>query len=536
MPNLLSEVEYIDGDSRYTSTIYDQSAHDKISVINNNISALQTNVDAILSTIDHYNYVNALDAGVVPMNDTESVRTSNTSIVNNLLAQGKFVYFPDNGYFFNDTIVINKHAGIIGQSMDGVVFNTSTLGDCIRVDIDAQSPDLQEQTWISFVLKNFRIYCDQYPNSNGAGIRLRNVTWEVTANQDLTRYIEIRGNGYALEIRNSVCENIHISGFKNGLESGLYISYGYFNNFFIDSCTEYGVYNKCSDTIYTNFVITFCYNGFYEQCEENKFCNICIKQNGRRYEFDAAHPVGGSIGLHCVGSRQDTFTNLELQENGATGGVIDTCHDMMLIGVIVDANGFNPANFGTNDTGLNLVNGCYNIFGDVTATNKNGPSYTQRLGLFVQDSCTGISLRYQESNQRMKVYQLDGRRTIGSLNNTFLNRVNTIVSEDFVASPHAFATYDGHNINVDIQGYYSIAKAANTTLFQWGGIFGENINPVSNNYYNSGRINVMLINATDGTFIKAHINDVQELVCDEAIPAAKQIALNITLAVWLNFD
>lgn len=536
MSNLLSELEMIDGDSKYYATIFDESAHNKVDNVITRTDVLDTKVANIETTLSNANYVNAIDAGIVPMNATESVRTSNTSILNNLLSQGKFVYFPNNGYFFNDTIHLNKHCGIVGQSMDGVVFNTNTLNDGILVDIDAQG-EIYDGVWNTFVLKDFHIFCDAYPNSNGAGIRLRNYTWEVTANQDLARYIEIKGNGYALEIRNSVCQNLHINGFKNGFESGWYISYGYFNNFFVDTCTEYGVYNKCSDTIYTNFVITFCYHGFYEQCEENKFCNICIKQNGRRYEFDNAHPVGGSIGLHCVGSRQDTFCNLELQENGATGGVIDRCHDMIFSNVVVDANGFNPLNRDTADSGINFANECYNIFGNITATNKNTPDNTQRLGMFVADACHDMFIKYQESNQRLKIYQLDSRRTIGSLTNTFLDKVNTLVSADFVPATHAIVRYDGHNITLDIQGYYSVAKEANTTLFQWGGVFGTGVNPaVSTGYYLSGNVNVMITNFTDGTFIKAHIREVQELICDEAIPAGKQLALSITFPVWLNFD
>ena len=504
------------------------------------ISELQTEINNMKQYIG--GAVNAVEAGVVPTLSDATTMTENARIINSLLQNGKVVYFPNGHYFVNDTLLINKKSGIIGESMGGTVIHSNTAGNGILVDIDVLGAhsEIIDHAYYLFILQNFSLFCAAYPNNTAAGIRFRNYTYEVTANFDSNTYRSLKGDDYAAEFRNSMCDHIYISGFKNGIESGYYLAYGLFTNMFIETCTEYGIYNKFSDSIYDNITITYCYNGLFEMCEENKFSNIGVKMCGYRHEYDASHAITSSVGVTVNNSKRDMFSNLEIQECYANGMIINNGSYLIEIAnAVLDNNGFNSASSGVTDIGLQILNGSHDIVGTIVADNKNATP-TQRLGLYVADNCYNNQLLYTERNQISAVRTIhDARRTVAALSGTFRDDVISLGVNNrmpnFTPQPRAIACYDGHNLTLDIHGYYDgVSKSPSDVIANWTDIFGSEV-PSSGMSYLSGWTECIIYNTTDGTTIKAHILDAKTLVTDEAIPANKQISLTITVPVWLNY-
>ena len=456
--------------------------------------------------------------------------TANTALINSLLQQSKIIYLPKGDYYVNDTIVINKQSGIIGERMRGSNIICKHNNDGIRVDIDVLGvhSDIIDGVYYTFTLQNFALFCFNYPNSNGAAIHFRNYTYEVDANFDAATYAALKGDSYAAEFRNCICDHIYISEFRNGIEAGHFLAYLLLTNMFIETCTYWGVHNSASDSTFSNITITYCYNGLFNNAEENKYTDLAIKMCGYRYSYNG-YPLTSAIGLNMYQTKQNTISNCEVQECYANGAIIEQCHDMLLSGIIVDANGFDP-NSGTSDLGIQFVNGCYNIIGDITATDKNNPA-TQRMGMYVSDDCHDMQIRYQENNQQSKIQQIVSKRIPAAIATTFCDKVINLTGPNFVADPVAIARFDGKMLTLDIHGYYNATQASGTDLFNWAAIF--DVIP-SGTYANNTFKYVAMYNATDGTFIKCSILN-NKLKCEEEIVGGKSLNLNISIPVWLTY-
>lgn len=347
-----------------------------------NIDINQKTVDEITKYGTVYTNANAL--GVKP-ND-ENAAKSNSEIVNNALESGKYLYFPSGTYYFADTLHVVNNSGLIGENLFSSKFIfSSSIG--VEVDLD-YDPNNKIGVFTICKVTDLGIFSS---GSGTKGLYINNRFFTETCNSDHALYAQLKGDSYALELRNSPIENLYISGFVNCFDSSFFIAVGTFRNMFISDATGIGFNNLISDSNFENIFITYCNSGFKTQSESNKFNNFKIFMNGRT-------PTGGNSGrpgAEFYTEKHSFFTNFEVQENYSGGVYISYCNNIIL-DIIADANCFKSR----SGVGVEFAH-CDYVSGRIIALNKNSEK-TQQRGIYITD-CTDINIDYSESEQKINI-------------------------------------------------------------------------------------------------------------------------------------
>ena len=468
-------------------------------------------------------YVSALGAGI-KAND-QSAAAQNTSTLQQLLDAGHTVYFPSGTYYMSDTLYMKRGCGIIGENMRDTAIIWITASDGIIYDLEYKAPNTYDDIYFTIRIESLALYGVGATNGAGSGIYIRNKTWMITANQNHEEYRKIKGDSYALECRNSVIRDIIVSGWAIGINSSLYIAYVSIINAFMDTC-DLGIDAKFSDSELCNIVVTFCYNGVLCETEANKWCNLAIKMNGWRASYDASHTITGSIALHLYHAKRELFCNTEVQESYANGVVVEqTSNNIVFSGLLLDANGFKvPAGSETNNIGIQILGGCYNIRGTIIATNKNDVK-CQRVGIYVSPDCGNIDLQYAEYEQQISAWTL-GRNTCRSITTAKINNITKLTATNFTNGADAsYASFDGRHLHIAIHGYF-IANVPTDTKFSVAPAFGDI--PFADLPGNVFR-DMYLYNSTDNTLMPAcYDNTTASVIIKAPVVTGKQINCEIT--------
>ena len=486
-----------------------QAREDADTQLQNSINQMQT-------------YVSAPGAGI-KAND-QSAAAKNTSTLQALLDDGKTVFFPSGTYYMSSAVYMRRGCGIVGENMRDTSLIWTTASDGIIYDLEYKAPDTYDDIYFTIRIESLALYGVGTTKGAGSGIYIRNKTWMVTADQNPDEYSKIKGDSYALECRNSVIRDIIVSGWSIGINSSYYIAYVSIINAFVDTC-DLGIDAKFSDSELCNIVVTFCYNGVLCESEANKWCNLAIKMNGWRASYDASHAITGSIGLHLYNAKRELFCNTEVQENYANGVVVEqTSNNIVFSGLLLDANGFKvPVGTTTNNIGIQLLGGCYNIRGTIIATNKNDVK-CQRAGIYVADDCGNIDFQYAEYNQQISAWTL-GRNTCRSITTAKINNIAKLTTTHFTNGADAsFASFDGRYLHIAIHGYFS-ANVNSGINFSVAPAFGDI--PFANLPGNVYR-DIYLYNSTDNALVHAHYDNSAYIILDEPVVTGKQINCEIT--------
>ena len=487
-----------------------QAREDADTQLQNSINQMQT-------------YVSAPGAGI-KAND-QSAAAKNTSTLQALLDDGKTVFFPSGTYYMSSAVYMRRGCGIVGENMRDTSLIWTTASDGIIYDLEYKAPDTYDDIYFTIRIESLALYSVGATNGAGSGIYIRNKTWMVTADQNHDEYSKIKGDSYALECRNSVIRDIIVSGWSIGINSSYYIAYVSIINAFVDTC-DLGIDAKFSDSELCNIVVTFCYNGVLCEAEANKWCNLAIKMNGWRASYDASHAITGSKGLHLYHAKRELFCNTEVQESYANGVVVEqTSNNIVFSGLLLDANGFKvPVGATTNNIGIQLLGGCYNIRGTIIATNKNDVK-CQRAGIYVTDDCGNIDFQYAEYDQQISAWTL-GRNTCRSITTAKINNIAKLTTTHFTNGADAsFASFDGRYLHIAIHGYFS-ANVDSGINFSVVPAFGDI--PFANLPGNVYR-DIYLYNSTDNALVPAHYdNNRAYIILDAPVATGKQINCEIT--------
>ena len=468
-------------------------------------------------------YVSALGAGI-KAND-QSAAAQNTSTLQQLLDAGHTVFFPSGTYYMSDTLYMKRGCGIVGENMRDTAIIWITASDGIIYDLEYKAPNTYDDIYFTIRIESLALYGVGATNGAGSGIYIRNKTWMITTNQNHEEYRKIKGDSYALECRNSVIRDIIVSGWSIGINSSLYIAYVSIINAFVDTC-DLGIDAKFSDSELCNIVVTFCYKGVLCETEANKWCNLAIKMNGWRASYDATHTITGSIALHLYHAKRELFCNTEVQESYANGVVVEqTSNNIVFSGLLLDANGFKvPAGSETNNIGIQILGGCYNIRGSILATNKNDVK-CQRVGIYVSPDCGNIDFQYAEYEQQISAWTL-GRTTCRSITTAKINNITKLTATNFTNGADAsYASFDGRHLHIAIHGYF-IADVPTDTKFSVAPAFGDiPFADLPGNVYR----NMYLYNSTDNALVPAYYdNSTASVIIKVPVATGKQINCEIT--------
>ena len=487
-----------------------QAREDADTQLQNSINQMQT-------------YVSAPGAGI-KAND-QSAAAKNTSTLQALLDDGKTVFFPSGTYYMSSSVYMRRGCGIVGENMRDTSLIWTTASDGIIYDLEYKAPDTYDDIYFAIRIESLALYGVGATNGAGSGIYIRNKTWMVTANQNHEEYRKIKGDSYALECRNSVIRDIIVSGWSIGINSSYYIAYVSIINAFVDTC-DLGIDAKFSDSELCNIVVTFCYNGVLCETEANKWCNLAIKMNGWRASYDASHTITGSIALHLYHAKRELFCNTEVQESYANGVVVEqTSNNIVFSGLLLDANGFKvPVGATTNNIGIQLLGGCYNIRGTIIATNKNDVK-CQRVGIYVTNDCGNIDFQYAEYDQQISAWTL-GRNTCRSITTAKINNITKLAATNFTNGADAnYASFDGRHLHIAIHGYF-IADVPTDTKFSVAPAFGDiPFADLPGNVYRD----MYLYNSTDNALVPAcYDNTTASVIIKAPVATGKQINCEIT--------
>ena len=468
-------------------------------------------------------YVSALGAGI-KAND-QSAAAQNTSKLQQLLDAGHTVYFPSGTYYMSDTLYMKRGCGIVGENMRDTAIIWITASDGIIYDLEYKAPNTYDDIYFTIRIESLSLYGVGATNGAGSGIYIRNKTWMITTNQNHEEYRKIKGDSYALECRNSIIRDIIVSGWSIGINSSLYIAYVSIINAFVDTC-DLGIDAKFSDSELCNIVVTFCYKGVLCETEANKWCNLAIKMNGWRASYDASHTITGSIALHLYHAKRELFCNTEVQESYANGVVVEqTSNNIVFSGLLLDANGFKvPAGSETNNIGIQILGGCYNIRGSILATNKNDVK-CQRVGIYVSPDCGNIDLQYAEYEQQISAWTL-GRNTCRSITTAKINNITKLTATNFTNGADAsYASFDGRHLHIAIHGYF-IANVPADTKISVAPAFGDiPFADLPGNVYRD----MYLYNSTDNALVPAYYdNTTASVIIKAPVATGKQINCEIT--------
>lgn len=468
-------------------------------------------------------YVSAPGAGI-KAND-QSAAATNTSTLQALLDAGKTVFFPSGTYYMTAAVYMRRGCGIVGENMRDTSLVWIAASNGIIYDLEYKAPHTYDDIYFTIRIESLALYGVGATNGAGSGIYIRNKTWMDTANQNHEEYRKIKGDSYALESRNSVIRDIIVSGWLIGINSSYYIAYVSIINAFIDTC-DLGIDAKFSDSELCNIVVTFCYNGVLCETEANKWCNLAIKMNGWRAAYDSMHTITGSKGLHLYGAKRELFCNTEVQECYANGVIVENkSNNIVFSGLLLDANGFKiPTGTEANNTGIQILNGCYNIRGTILATNKNTVK-SQRAGIYVSDDCGNIDFQYAEYDQQISAWTL-GRNTCRSITTAKINNIIKLTTTNFTNGADAsFASFDGRQLHIAIHGYFSV-DAPTDTKFSVAPAFGDI--PFANLPGNVYR-DIYLYNSSDNALVPAsYDNTTASVVIKTPVTNGKQINCELT--------
>ena len=468
-------------------------------------------------------YISAPGAGIKA--DDQSAAAQNTLTLQTLLDAGHTVYFPSGTYYMSAALYMKRGCGIVGENMRDTALVWITASNGIMYDLEYKAPHTYDDIYFTIRIESLALYGVGATHGAGSGIYIRNKTWMDTANQNHEEYRKIKGDSYALECRNSVIRDIIVSGWQIGINSSYYIAYVSIINAFIDTC-DLGIDAKFSDSALCNIVVTFCYNGVLCETEANKWCNLAIKMNGWRESYDGTHTITGSSGLHLYGAKRELFCNTEVQECYANGVIVEnTSNNIVFSGLLLDANGFKvPVGTEANNTGIQILNGCYNIRGTILATNKNTVK-SQRTGIYVSNDCGNIDFQYAEYDQQISAWTL-GRNTCRSITTAKINNITKLTASNFTNGADAsFASFDGRHLHIAIHGYFTADAPANTK-FSVASAFGDI--PFANLPGNVYR-DMYLYNSTDNALVPAsYDNTTASVVIKTPVTNGKQINCEIT--------
>lgn len=468
-------------------------------------------------------YISAPGAGIKA--DDKSAAAQNTSTLQTLLDAGHTVYFPSGTYYMSEALYMKRGCGIVGENMRDTALVWITASNGIIYDLEYKAPHTYDNIYFTIRIESLALYGVGATNGAGSGIYIRNKTWMVTANQNHEEYRKIKGDSYALECRNSVIRDVIVSGWAIGINSSLYIAYVSIINAFVDTC-DLGIDAKFSDSELCNIVVTFCYNGVLCETEANKWCNLAIKMNGWRVSYDSTHKLTESKGLHLYGAKRELFCNTEVQECYANGVIVENIsNNIVFSGLLLDANGFKiPTGAETNNIGIQILGGCYNIRGTILATNKNTEK-SQRTGIYVSNDCGNIDFQYAEYDQQISAWTL-GRNTCRSITTAKLNNITKLTAANFTNGVEAsFASFDGRHLHVAIHGYFT-ADAPENTKFSVASAFGDMpFASLPGNVYRD----IYLYNSTDNALVPAvYDNTTASVVIKNTVTNGKQINCELT--------
>lgn len=345
-----------------------------------NIDINQATVDMITKYGTVYTNANSLG---VKANDPSSAK-ANSDIINDALKTGHYLYFPTGAYYVSETLVIVNGSGIIGENMfSSRLISSANVGVEIRLDYDKTKAD--NTTICRF--SDIGLIGQNYPTT---GLYINNYFFTVTCGGNHNLYAQLKGNSYALELRNSPIENLYISSFDKCVDSTFYLAVMTFRNMFIYDATSIGFNNLTSDSMFNDIAITYCAVGLRTCTESNKFNNVKIYMNGRDSAASTNNP-----GVLIENEKHSSFSNFEVQEN-FKGGVYMKNSQYILMDCIVDANCFHTS----TGVGFEMID-CNYITGSIIALNKNSAK-TQQHGIFITN-CTNININYSENEQLVPI-------------------------------------------------------------------------------------------------------------------------------------
>lgn len=266
--------------------------------------------------------------------------------------------------------------------------------------------------------------------------------------------------------------NIHNIEIRSIGGTGFYCYPGtwiyYLSKFRIRFCTGYGAHIGSTDNMYDSFDLTANGKaGLYVTGSNNRFSNMKIIFNGRG-PYTAGKFYGNgtdlnSAGVYCGNGTRNTFVNIESQENYGHGFVFDGAKDADIVGCLADKNGYTAlAPDGTSVTGTVSAIGFYffnsaaRLTGMIKATNFNTGLVSQRIGYYVDSTCSNVSLDYEQ----------DATQTGLSVNLSF---TSVVTSADTKALALALAQYD--DLFVSGQTFNNLITAYNTSVFSLGATF-----------------------------------------------------------------
>jgi BppU N-terminal domain len=172
-------------------------------------------------------------------------------------------------------------------------------------------------------------------------------------------------------------------------------------------CLGYGMWVQSTDNVYSvMYIHSNALAGIYATGHNNRFSDMKIIFNGRGTLSSGSFYGNGtdlnSAGIYCTG-RRNTFVNIESQENYGHGFVFDGARECDLIGLLSDKNGYTAlAPGGTSITGpvtaigFYFMNSARQITGIVKSTNFNEGLVSQRVGYYIDSTCSNISLDYEQ--------------------------------------------------------------------------------------------------------------------------------------------
>lgn len=345
-------------------------------------------------------YYNGLELGLIPNDETKAI--SNSTILNNAMSERKFVYLPAGIYHINQPITLINNSGLIGEASNTSVLKCKNDTNCINIAIKFRD-NKDYNTFV--ILKNLHLKGTSKDNTS-FGISIYNDTFVNECNRDKERYNALIGTDYALELEDSIIEDIVIDYFYNGIHGDIYCAVALLRNFYIQYC-HYGVDNVLSDSIFTNFRITNCNIGLRNASQNNKFDNFKIYMCGY---------ADSEFSLLCeADSNRCQFSNFDVQESYKNGAIFINCKDCYL-DLNIDSCGFKNSE---NAIGVQFTENCENILGSLICSCKNSPS-TQNLGCFIADTCKNFNIIYAESNQKSSIFNAT-KKTIELLNITINN-------------------------------------------------------------------------------------------------------------------
>ena len=488
----------------------------------------------VLTSTDNTKYVltgyTAESLGVIADDSSEKVREDNRNIINAALSEGKTILFGKKTYHINCGISMAYKSGLVGAGSGSILL---MYGDenAITVNIKYE-PTTIHDVWTSFVLTNLKIVSATPNVTKGRGLYIQNYTYNVTCGGNYNQYVQTKGDGYGLELRNSNISYLYIAGFHT-------------NIFLDDMCALItmdhiittdgitGIEDYSHDSNMSNIYVTFAkQTGLYMRGNlDARYTNVKIYQNGKNANSTKAY---SGIDLNDLWGGQ--FSNVTSEENAGRGINMTGCKGVTL-NVVVSSNGFAPLSTADiyNYTGLQLTD-CEGIVGTVQAIDKHalysGQAATQGYG-FVSSKATSANLIYYETGNKksIKDFEWTWIQCLHPVNNTL----------DFVCQPGAEVELTDmksryHDNKLEIFGY--VTAKTNVPAGNWllilNGITYDTLTANIKSYDKTFAIAL----STTGTSYPLTIIPNQYVQSNVEIPAGTvlyiAISVPVTILVLLN--